>query len=103
MQMAASSAAETGRRYEVIIDPTDQSYLLREITSSDLSEVLEEEIVTQASSGATAGSRISSSTMATTRTARDPSSASDRQAGPTAARSSFSTRANSPTRWSSIG
>jgi type II secretory pathway pseudopilin PulG len=47
MQMAASSAAQNGRRYEVIIDPTDQSYLLREITSSDLSEVLEEEIITQ--------------------------------------------------------
>jgi len=47
MQMAASSAAETGRRYEVIVDPAEQSYLLREITSSDLSEVLEEEIITE--------------------------------------------------------
>jgi prepilin-type N-terminal cleavage/methylation domain-containing protein len=46
MQMAAS-AAENGRRYEVILDPAEQSYLLREITSSDLSEVLEEEIITQ--------------------------------------------------------
>ncbi len=51
MQMAAFSAAENGRRYEVIIDPTDQSYLLREITSSDLSEVLEEEIITQGQFG----------------------------------------------------
>lgn len=47
MQMAASGAAESGRRYEVILDPTEQSYLLREITTSDLSEVLEEEIITQ--------------------------------------------------------
>jgi prepilin-type N-terminal cleavage/methylation domain-containing protein len=51
MQMAASSAAESGRRYEVIIDPADQSYLLREITSSDLSEVLEEEIITEGQFG----------------------------------------------------
>ncbi|MHC4530201.1 MAG: pilus assembly FimT family protein, partial [Planctomycetota bacterium] len=28
MQMAASAAAESDRRYEVIIDPTEQSYLL---------------------------------------------------------------------------
>ena len=44
IQMASSAAAENGRRYEVILDPMEQSYLLREITSSDLSEVLEEEI-----------------------------------------------------------
>lgn len=51
MQMAASSAAENGRRYEVILDPTEQSYLLREITSGDLSEVLEEEIITEGQFG----------------------------------------------------
>lgn len=51
MRMAASAAAENGRRYEVILDPTEQSYLLREITSSDLSEVLEEEIITQGAFG----------------------------------------------------
>jgi Tfp pilus assembly protein FimT len=51
MRMAASSAAENGRRYEVILDPMEQSYLLREITSSDLSEVLEEEIITQGAFG----------------------------------------------------
>lgn len=51
MQMAAMSAAQSGRRYEVIIDPTEQSYLLREITSGDLSEVLEEEIITQGQFG----------------------------------------------------
>jgi type II secretory pathway pseudopilin PulG len=51
MQMAAASAAENGRRYEVLIDPTEQSYLLREITSTNLSEVLEEEIVTEGQFG----------------------------------------------------
>jgi len=45
MQMAASAAAESDRRYEVIIDLTEQSYLLRQITSPDLSQVLEEEII----------------------------------------------------------
>lgn len=47
MQMAASAAAESGRRYEVIIDIGQQSYMLREITSSDLSQVLEEEIIVE--------------------------------------------------------
>jgi len=45
MQMAASAAAESDRRYEVIIDLTEQNYMLREITSPDLSGVLEEEII----------------------------------------------------------
>ncbi len=47
MQMAASNAAESHRRYEVIIDLAEQSYLLREITSSNLSDVLDEEIIAQ--------------------------------------------------------
>jgi prepilin-type N-terminal cleavage/methylation domain-containing protein len=47
MQMAASGAAETGRRYEVIVDVSEQTYLLREITSSDLSEILDEEIIVE--------------------------------------------------------
>ncbi|OHB62558.1 MAG: hypothetical protein A2Y76_03025 [Planctomycetes bacterium RBG_13_60_9] len=51
MQMAASGAAESDRRYEVIIDFAEQSYLLRQITSSDLSDVLEEEIITQGGFG----------------------------------------------------
>lgn len=46
-QMAARGAAESSRRYEVIIDLTEQSYMLREITSLDLSEVLEEEIIVE--------------------------------------------------------
>ncbi|HNY79076.1 MAG: type II secretion system protein [Sedimentisphaerales bacterium] len=45
MQMAASTAAETGRRYEVIVDVTEQTYLLRQISSSNLAEVLDEEII----------------------------------------------------------
>jgi len=45
MQMAASAAAESDRRYEVIIDVAEQSYMLRQITRPELSEVLEEEII----------------------------------------------------------
>jgi hypothetical protein len=45
LRMAATAAAESDRRYEVIIDLTEQSYLLREITSPDLTQVLEEEII----------------------------------------------------------
>ncbi len=45
MQMAASAAAESERRYEVIIDLTEQSYTLRQITNPDLFQVLEEEII----------------------------------------------------------
>ena len=45
MQRAASTAAETGRRYEVIVDVTEQTYLLRQISSSNLAEVLDEEII----------------------------------------------------------
>ncbi len=46
MQMAVRAAAESDSRYEVIIDLTEQSYLLRQITSPDLSVVLEEEVIT---------------------------------------------------------
>lgn len=45
MQMAASAAAESDRRYEVIIDLTEQSYTLRQITSPDLFQVFEEDII----------------------------------------------------------
>jgi prepilin-type N-terminal cleavage/methylation domain-containing protein len=47
LESASTSAAQTGKKYEVIIDIPQQSWLLREITSSDLSEVLDEEIVAQ--------------------------------------------------------
>ncbi|MBN2456429.1 MAG: hypothetical protein JXB29_07855 [Sedimentisphaerales bacterium] len=45
MQMAVNAAAESNRRYEVIIDLVEQSYTLREITTPELSEVLEEEVI----------------------------------------------------------
>jgi len=45
MQMAATAAAESDRRYEVIIDLEEQAFLLRQITTPDLSEVLDEEII----------------------------------------------------------
>jgi len=48
MQMAVNAAAESNRRYEVIIDLTEQSYMLREITSPDIfADVLEEEIIVE--------------------------------------------------------
>jgi len=47
MQMAATAASESDRRYEVIVDLDEQSFLLRQITSPDLSEVLEEEIIVE--------------------------------------------------------
>ncbi|UCG57263.1 MAG: prepilin-type N-terminal cleavage/methylation domain-containing protein [Phycisphaerales bacterium] len=47
MQMAVAAAAQSERRYEVIVDLVEQGFLLREITSPDLSEVLEEEIIVQ--------------------------------------------------------
>lgn len=45
LRMAVTAAAESDRKYEVIIDIGGQSYTLREITSPDLSQVLEEEII----------------------------------------------------------
>lgn len=48
LQMAAVKAAESSRRYEVIIDFPTQSYTFREITSGDLGvEPLQEEIIRQ--------------------------------------------------------
>jgi hypothetical protein len=47
MQMAASAAAEGKGRYEVTVDLDDQSYLMRRITGSNLSDVLDEEIIAQ--------------------------------------------------------
>jgi prepilin-type N-terminal cleavage/methylation domain-containing protein len=45
MHMAASGAAQTGRRYEMIVDVGEQTYLLREITGTNLAEVYDEEII----------------------------------------------------------
>jgi prepilin-type N-terminal cleavage/methylation domain-containing protein len=47
MQMAASAAGESDRRYEVIIDIPAQGYMLREITNPDLTEIFEEEIIVE--------------------------------------------------------
>jgi prepilin-type N-terminal cleavage/methylation domain-containing protein len=47
MQMAASAAAQSDRRYEVIIDIPGQGYMLRQITTADLSQILEEEIIVE--------------------------------------------------------
>jgi len=47
MQMAAAAAAQSDRRYEVIIDIPEQRYMLRQITTPDLSQVLEEEVVVE--------------------------------------------------------
>jgi Tfp pilus assembly protein FimT len=52
MQMAAAKAAESSRRYEIIIDFSTQSYTFREITSGDLSaDVLQDEIILQRAFG----------------------------------------------------
>jgi len=45
MQRAAAAAHQNGKRYEVIIDLVEQNYVMREISSSNLSDVLEEEII----------------------------------------------------------
>jgi Tfp pilus assembly protein FimT len=47
MQSAVRAAAESDKRFEVIIDIEEQGFLLRQITTPDLSEVLDEEIITQ--------------------------------------------------------
>mgnify|MGYP006292545265 CR=1 FL=1 len=46
LRMAVTAAAESDRRFEVIVDITEQRFILREITSPDLSQVLEEETIT---------------------------------------------------------
>ena len=51
MQMAVNAAAESSRRYEVIVDLTEQYYLLREITSPDLSVVFQDEIIAEGDFG----------------------------------------------------
>lgn len=45
MQMAANAASQSSRRYEVIINMTEQDYILREITSDLTSDILEEEVI----------------------------------------------------------
>ena len=46
LRMAAAKAAESSRRYEIIIDFPTQSYTFSEISSADLgADVLQEEII----------------------------------------------------------
>ena len=52
LEAASTSAGQSGKRYEVIIDIPQQSYLLREISSSNLADVLEEEIIAEEDFGA---------------------------------------------------
>ena len=47
MEKAVRSAAESDKRYEVILDMSEQWYILREITTTDLDQVLEEEIIVE--------------------------------------------------------
>jgi|WetSurMetagenome_2_1015567.scaffolds.fasta_scaffold198515_2 prepilin-type N-terminal cleavage/methylation domain-containing protein len=51
MQSAINAATQSDRRYEFIVDLTEQTFMLRQITNNDLSEVLEEEIIIQESLG----------------------------------------------------
>jgi type II secretory pathway pseudopilin PulG len=43
--MAARAASERSRRYEIIVDIPEQAFVLREISSSNLADVLDEEII----------------------------------------------------------
>jgi len=45
LEAASASAGQSNKRYEVIIDIPQQSYTLREISSSNLADVLDEEII----------------------------------------------------------
>ncbi len=51
LEAASTSAGQSDKRYEVIIDIPQQSYLLREISSSNLADVLEEEIIAEENFG----------------------------------------------------
>jgi prepilin-type N-terminal cleavage/methylation domain-containing protein len=52
LEAASTSAGQSDKRYEIIIDIPQQSYIFREISSSDLSEVLDSEIISQEDFGA---------------------------------------------------
>ena len=45
LQRAANAAARSDKRYEVIIDLIEQKYILRQIQTLDLENVLDEEII----------------------------------------------------------
>jgi prepilin-type N-terminal cleavage/methylation domain-containing protein len=52
LEAASTSAGQSDKRYEIIIDIPQQNYIFREISSSDLSEVLEAEIISEEDFGA---------------------------------------------------
>ncbi len=45
LKMAVNAAAQSDRKYELILDFTEKTYLLREITSTLDAEILEDEII----------------------------------------------------------
>ena len=47
LQRASNAAARGDKRFEVIIDLIEQKYILRQITSPDITQVLDEEIIEQ--------------------------------------------------------
>jgi type II secretory pathway pseudopilin PulG len=47
LQRASDSAARRDKRYEVIINLIEQKYILRQITSPDIEQVLDDEIIEQ--------------------------------------------------------
>jgi len=49
LQLATTSAAQSDKRYEIIVDITEQYFVLRQITTLDLEEVLDEEIIIEES------------------------------------------------------
>ena len=49
LEMAVRAASESSSRYEVIIDLTEQTYMLREISSTNLLDVWDEEIIVEGS------------------------------------------------------
>lgn len=51
MQMACRSAAANGKRYEVVVDIGTQSYLLREIKSDELFDVIDDEVIEERNFG----------------------------------------------------
>lgn len=51
LQRASSAAARRDKRYEVIIDLIQQKYILRQITSPDIEQVLDDEIIEQSNFG----------------------------------------------------
>jgi prepilin-type N-terminal cleavage/methylation domain-containing protein len=47
LQRASNAASRSNKRYEVIIDLIEQKYILRQISTTDVEDVLDEEILEQ--------------------------------------------------------